>query len=36
MSSLFEHQIYQNIMYTSNRRHSIHIAWTQIRAYLKT
>ena len=25
MSSLLEHQIHQNIIYTSNRRHSIHI-----------
>jgi len=25
MPSLFEHQIHQNIIYTSNRRHSIHI-----------
>jgi len=24
MSSLFERQIHQNIIYTSNRRHSIH------------
>jgi len=25
MPSLFEHQIHQNITYTSNRRHSMHI-----------
>jgi len=25
MLSLFEHQIHQNIIYTSNRRHGIHI-----------
>jgi len=25
MPSLFEHQIHQNIIYTSNRRYSIHI-----------
>jgi len=25
MPSLFEHRIHQNIFYTSNKRHSIHI-----------
>jgi len=25
MPSLLEHQIHQNIIYTGNRRHSIHI-----------